>query len=124
MKKLIALLLMVPALAFGQPFDAPRLASLPAQDLSLVAAFTGAGNNTYFTAVAATKYDGVIIQNALDAAIVVSFDGGTTDHITMDAGDNLTINFREFGLIMKGAIALKDNGSSPTSGTVRILLLK
>lgn len=123
-KRIALLIFLLPGIVLGQSLDNPILASLPAEDVTTVANFTSAGNSTYLTAVASTKYRGVIIQNTTDSGIVVSFDGGTTDHITMDAGDNLTINFREFGLTMNSAISLKDDGSSPTSGNVRILLIK
>lgn len=123
-RRLLICLFVCVGVASAQPLDTPVLESMPAEDVSAVAAFTGAGTGTYFTAVAATKYYGVIIQNTTDSGIVVSFDGGSTDHISMDAGDNLTINFREFGLFASGAISLKDDGSAPTSGNVRILLIK
>lgn len=126
-KKLLAALLIVtlPCIAFAEaPFHDPVEATLAAEDITTAATLTSAGNDTYVAAVAATKKFGVIIQNTTDVAIVVSFDAGSTEHITMDAGDDLTINFREFGLVSNGGISVKDNGSSPSSGEVRILLIK
>ena len=120
---LAALIYFVP-LAQSQTIDQPVGLSMPAEDSSAVSAFTSAGTGTYFTAVAATTYDGVIIQNKTDSIVIVSFDGGTTDHFSLDNGENLSINFRQHGLRGTGAISLKDDGTAPTSGTVKITLIK
>ena len=64
---------------------------------------------------------GVRIVNKLNISIYVSFDGGTTDHETMDAGESRFFNFAEMSGHLSSPVIKVKNGfgeSDPTSGNV------
>jgi len=61
------------------------------------------------------------IQNDTDAAIIVSFDAGTTDHWQIPLKEPRIFDLVPFGRFQSAAIHVKHAGVAPTSGAVRIM---
>lgn len=68
----------------------------------------------------------VLAFNTCDDTIVLSLDGGTTDHIKLDANEAFTLDLKTSQLVLaKGVqIQAKDLGSTPTAGSLRISIIR
>lgn len=64
----------------------------------------------------------VTLRNSCDKAVVVSLDGGSTTAYILDSGDYISVDLKSLGLKIATSVALqaKHNGSTPTSGSIRI----
>ena len=60
-----------------------------------------------------------VCENSLDGDVVISFDGGTTDHYQLTSGAEREIVFRGRAKDYIGKkIAVKDGASAPTTGSI------
>lgn len=74
---------------------------------------------TLFTPSTATKI--LQMRNNMNASVSVSFDAGTTLSYVLDAGDQVSLDFKSNGLLMSvTAIQVKYTVGAPTSGSFRI----
>lgn len=60
----------------------------------------------------------LIITNSLNTECVVSFNGGTTDHLYLPANQGVSLDFGSNWLNHNGTISVKHNGSAPASGAI------
>ena len=67
----------------------------------------------------------LIITNSLDAAVMLSFDGGTTDHLPLLANQSFVFNLDDQDTLVHAGSALqvKDIGTT-SSGTIYASVLK
>lgn len=79
---------------------------------------------SYQTVIAATQDCAcVFVFNNCNQPILVSFDGGTTDHYKLDE-EGFDIDLRTNDLQMpKPTISVKKASTTPTSGSIRVTLL-
>lgn len=82
---------------------------------------------TYANVGTATANDCYMVQafNTCNDTIIVSLDGGTTDHFKLDASEAFTLDLRtnHIKLPIGTQIQAKDAGSTPASGSLRITLI-
>lgn len=70
-------------------------------------------------------YYGVILLNSLDKATTITFDGGNSDFITLEAGEPLFVNFFALNRLLSNPVySVKHDGVAPTAGSLRISLIK
>jgi len=63
----------------------------------------------------------LLFVNSLDGDVVLSFDGGTTDHVRLPASTSLSLNFTDNEHLLAGTvIQVKDGASAPTAGTLGV----
>ena len=80
----------------------------------------GSVTAAYATLVSSVQGRGICLHffNSLDAAIVVSLDGGTTDWGLIPAGLSWTIDLGANDIEYSGTSSVKDNGAANTSGFI------
>lgn len=68
---------------------------------------------------------GITFLNTLDAEIAISFNGGTTDHLYLDAGEPFFLNAYAANRIVQlpTGIFIKYQTGAPTIGSLRVFLL-
>jgi hypothetical protein len=79
----------------------------------------GSVGAAYSTLVGPTsRCVGMLFLNDLDAATVISLDGGTTDFVTLPAGINYMLNFAALGVEYAGTVKVKRLSGAPTTGNI------
>jgi len=66
----------------------------------------------------------VLFDNQTNGDVVISLDGGVTDHYSMKGGDTLALNLAQFGLITTVHVWVKDGTAAPASGAFNISSFK
>jgi hypothetical protein len=97
----------------------PTAAVFPGETLVLYSAFT-ASFVTKYTTTAPTV--ALTMRSNCDEQVIVSLDGGTTTHFTLDPYDAASIDFgANTRTLSTGAvIAVKHAGTIPTQGSLKI----
>lgn len=75
----------------------------------------GAAYTAVATLAAGTRQ--VILDNQTNGDVMVSMDGGTTDHFHLKGGDKLILNLFALGLTSVGEINIKDGTTPSNAGT-------
>jgi hypothetical protein len=66
----------------------------------------------------------IFVFNSCDDTVILSFDGGITDHFKLDKRESFDIDLRTSTLLIgRPTIMAKHDGSVPSSGSIRITLL-
>jgi len=61
----------------------------------------------------------LLIANSLNAGIVISLDGGTTDFLRLPASTSFTIDLGANGVEFSGTVSIKQDGAgAPSSGFI------
>jgi hypothetical protein len=85
-------------------------------------------STTYANVGSTLASDAHIIHvfNTCDATVILSFDGGTTDHYKLDANEAFTLDLKTSQTVMAKGIQIqaKDAGSTPTAGSIRITIVR
>ena len=62
----------------------------------------------------------VIFDNSTSGNVIVSMDGGTTDHFDLEPGQNLTLELYKQNLVSTADIHVKDGAPAPAGGNFKI----
>lgn len=78
----------------------------------------------YAEAVEVTQRARIIfLANGTNAGVILSFDAGTSDSLTLDAGEVMTIDLGANQMTYSGAIHQKRESSAPTTGSLYIRIV-
>lgn len=86
----------------------------------------GSLTNAYATLLTMGGVGAVLfLANSTDQSVLFSYDNGTTDHIELDAGENVVIDFAENSRYLPNStIKAKWVSAAPAVGSVRASLLR
>lgn len=81
--------------------------------------FSGiSGSHTSLFNSGGDSYQIVTVYNDTNEAVILSMDGGTTDHFFLPAFTPFTLDFVANGKQFSGEIQVKESSTTPTSGKV------
>jgi hypothetical protein len=66
----------------------------------------------------------VIVDNQTNGDVMVSFDGGVSDHLHVKAGDVMSYNLASSGLVTTADVQIKDGTAVSTAGSFYIYSYK
>jgi hypothetical protein len=77
-------------------------------------------------AVMASDAHLVLMFNTCNDTILVSLDDGTTNHLKLDASESLSLDLKSSQLVLEKGVQIqaKHDGSAPTSGSLRITIIR
>jgi len=86
----------------------------------------GGVTGTYAALSSAISGRGVFMQisSSLNADVVISLDGGTTDWMVLPAGQSVSIPFGSLEVEFSGTVSVKHNGAAATSGIISVGIIR
>ena len=95
----------------------------PSSKFDALRSVAAAGIGATYVSVGAVFEDEILVihicENTLDGDVVLSFDGGTTDHYQVTAGAEREIVFRGRTNIYHGKnLSIKDGASAASTGSI------
>lgn len=104
------------------PFATLTAATVPARGKIAGTSLTGSYQNLL---VMGGNARAVTLMNSTDQNVIISFDGGTTDNIELDAYESTTQDYASLGVFLtSGTIQTKHGGTLPKVGSIRAWVVR